>query len=146
MSTHEQHLEVKADKDSFDEVMSFLSDTLEAAGCPPSMMKRIAIAAEEIFVNVASYAYDERAAMDGTDTMTVSCITDDEDNEVDITFIDHGVPYDPLAKEDPDITASVEERQIGGLGIFMVKEMMDEVAYSYDGRNNKLVIRKGWDV
>ena len=59
-----------------------------------------------------------------------------------ITFIDGGVPYDPLATEDPDTTLSAEERDIGGLGIFMVKKSMDEITYRYEGGKNVLSIRK----
>ena len=61
---------------------------------------------------------------------------------VSITFIDHGIPYDPLAKEDPDITLSAEERSIGGLGIFMVKKSMDDIDYEYKDGQNILHIRK----
>lgn len=59
-----------------------------------------------------------------------------------ITFIDHGIPYDPLRKNDPDITLTSEEREIGGLGIFMVKKTMDEITYEYRDGQNILRIRK----
>jgi anti-sigma regulatory factor (Ser/Thr protein kinase) len=62
---------------------------------------------------------------------------------VDITFIDNGIPYDPLAKADPDVTLSAEERQIGGLGIFMVKKSMDDVKYEYLDGHNILTLKKG---
>lgn len=144
MGAKESHIDVVATKDSFDEVMGFLEGELEAAGCPPAMMTRIAVAVEEIFVNVASYAYDGEAREKGTDTCTVSCSIDDDTHEVDITFIDHGTPFNPLAKADPDITASAEERSIGGLGIFMVKKIMDDVRYDFKDGENVLSIRKGW--
>ncbi len=61
---------------------------------------------------------------------------------VTITFIDHGVPYDPLAKQDPDLTLSADDRQIGGLGIFMTKKIMDDVAYEYKDGQNILTLKK----
>lgn len=145
MGMVEKHIEVKADGSSFEQVMEFLRKQIGEAGCPPEMIDRIEIAAEEIFVNISSYAYSAEDIAQGKDRATVSCLTDDETHEVDITFIDQGTPYNPLAREDPDITAPTEEREIGGLGIFMVKKMMDDVEYSHDGCSNKLVIRKGWN-
>lgn len=146
MSTMETHIEVKASVASFEQVMDFLRGQLAAAGCPEDVTDRITIAAEEIFVNVISYAYTDDDVANGADRVMVSCSIDSGSHEVDITFIDQGTPYDPLAHEDPDVTAPAEQREIGGLGIFMVKNMMDEVEYSHDGRSNRLVIRKGWGV
>ena len=59
-----------------------------------------------------------------------------------ITFIDRGSPYDPLAKEDPDLDAEVEDRKVGGLGIFMVRSCMDDIKYEYKNGQNRLTIRK----
>ena len=146
MSTTEKHIEVKASSSSFEQVMNFLREQLSAAGCPEDVIDRISIASEEIFVNVASYAYSDSEVANSSDKVMVSCSIDDDTHEVDITFIDQGTPYNPLAHKDPDITTPTEEREIGGLGIFMVKNMMDDVEYSHDGQNNRLVIRKGWSV
>ena len=99
---------------------------------------QIDIAVEEIFVNIANYAY---APEIGTATVRVEVMGDPP--SVDITFIDKGIPYDPLAKADPDVTLSAEERQIGGLGIFMVKKSMDDVKYAYLDGHNILTIKKG---
>ena len=98
---------------------------------------QIDIAVEEIFVNIASYAYESG---DGKAVISVSTT---DDNAVHITFTDMGIPYDPLAKEDPDITLSASERQIGGLGIFMTKKIMDEVKYEHrDGCNILKLVKK----
>ena len=99
---------------------------------------QIGLAGEEIFVNIANYAYSPQ---EGPATVRVQ--TDSEKSTVDITFIDHGVPYDPLAKQDPDVTLSAEQRAIGGLGIFMVKKSMDDVTYEYRDGHNILTIKKG---
>lgn len=124
--------------DNFVLVQEFVDRELEAVDCPMKIQFQIDVAIEEIFVNIARYAYDSGK---GTADITVE-ITDTPKTAV-ITFSDSGKPYDPLKKIDPDITLSSEERQIGGLGIFMVKKSMDEVRYEYlDGRNNLTLVKK----
>lgn len=145
MSAAERQIEVKAEKRSLDTVMKFLEDNLEADGCPPNVRGRIALAAEEIFVNIASYAYGGDAMADGTDTAIIRYAPDGGGRGATVTFIDHGAPYNPLAKTDPDITAAAKDRPSGGLGIFMVKQLMDAVSYSFENGQNVLVVRHGWD-
>ena len=89
---------------------------------------------EEIFVNVANYAYEEK----GTVEITLSRTQD----KITFIFRDNGVKFNPLEKEDPNITASSEEREIGGLGIFMVKKIMDECSYDYVDNHNVLTLVK----
>ena len=98
---------------------------------------QIAIAIDELFGNIAHYAYNPEI---GQATVRVEVVEDPL--SVVITFIDNGVPYDPLAKADPDTTLSAEERDIGGLGIYMVKKSMDEIAYEYKDGQNILKIKK----
>lgn len=98
---------------------------------------QIDIAIDELFGNIAQYAYNPE-----TGPATVRVEVSDAPISVTITFMDHGVPYDPLQKEDPDITLSAEERGSGGLGIFMVKKTMDEITYEYKDGQNILRIRK----
>ena len=98
---------------------------------------QIEVAAEEIFINIASYAY---APDKGRATVRVEVSPDPV--TVTITFIDQGMPYDPLAKEDPDVTLKAEDRPVGGLGIFMVKKTMDDVTYEYKDGKNILRIKK----
>ena len=97
----------------------------------------IGIAIDELFGNIAHYAYTPDVG-----EVTVRVEVTENPLSVVITFIDGGVPYDPLATEDPDTTLSAEERDIGGLGIFMVKKSMDEITYRYEGGKNILSIRK----
>ena len=121
---------IEARRDNLDEVLSFIDSYLEKQDCNPKAQVQLDIAVEEIYINIASYAYPEGKGM------AEIRIEAEESGFVTITFLDSGTPYDPLAKEDPDITLSAEERQIGGLGIYMVKKSMDEVAYEYkDGKN-----------
>lgn len=133
-----KELVIDALTDNLPQVLAFVDGELEAADCPMKIQMQIDIAVEEIFVNIANYAYAPEV---GTATVRVEVM--DEPPAVDITFIDGGVPYDPLAKADPDVTLSAEERQIGGLGIFMVKKTMDDVKYEYLDGHNILTLKKG---
>lgn len=133
-----KELELEALTDNLPRVLAFVDGELEAADCPMKIQMQIDIAVEEIFVNIANYAYSPEV---GTATVRVEVMG--EPPAVDITFIDGGVPYDPLAKADPDVTLSAEERQIGGLGIFMVKKTMDDVKYEYLDGHNILTLKKG---
>ena len=117
--------------------MAFIDENLENVGCSMKSQMQIDIAAEEIFVNICKYAYhpDKGRAV-------VRVAVTDEPVQVKITFIDHGKPYDPLLKDDPDVSLSAEEREIGGLGIFMVKQTMDAVEYEYKEGSNILTLVK----
>ena len=132
-----KELNVVANIDNIDEVMEFVTEELEKLECSLKVQTQIETAVEELFVNIATYAYkpDEGPA-------TVRVEVEKEPPAISITFIDQGVPYDPLAKTDPDVTLSAEDREIGGLGIFMVKESMDDIDYEYKDGKNILHIRK----
>lgn len=120
-----------------EEVNNYIVAILEELGCPPKARMQIEIAVEEIFVNIANYAYNP---IEGQ--ATVRLMVNENPLSVDIQFLDEGVPYNPLLKEDPDITLGAEERGIGGLGIFMTKKTMDRISYSYDEGKNVLTISK----
>lgn len=133
-----KELEIEALTENLPQVLAFVDEQLEAADCPMKIQMQIDIAVEEIFVNIAHYAYAPKV---GSAIVRVEMLPDPP--SADITFIDSGIPYDPLAKADPDITLSAEERQIGGLGIFMVKKSMDDVKYEYLDGHNILTLKKG---
>ena len=130
-------LELEAAPENLAEVQAFVEEHLSDADCSPKALMQIGIAVEEIFVNIAHYAYHPE---EGRATIRVE--VDDEPVTVTITFLDHGVPYDPLSREDPDVTLSAEERDIGGLGIFMTKEFVDNLAYEYKDGQNILTLKK----
>ena len=132
-----KELTVAATVENIETVTNFVNEQLEALDCPMKAQMQIDIAIDELFGNIAHYAYNPEV---GSATVRVEVIEDPL--AVVITFIDKGVPYDPLAKADPDITLSVEERDIGGLGIFMVKKSMDEITYEYKDGQNILKIKK----
>lgn len=133
-----KEIEIIAKTENLDAVTDFVNEQLEAVGCPMKTLMQIDVAVEEIFVNIAHYAYEN-----GVGNARILVRTNSENNTAVITFIDRGIPYDPLAKEDPDVTLPAEERKIGGLGIFMVKKSMDDVRYEYtDGQNIFTVEKK----
>ena len=119
-----------------DEVTAFVDGILEALDCPPSTQMQIDVAVEELYANITHYAY---APGEGPVTIRAEA---EPDRIVAITFVDQGMPYDPLARPDPDIALPVAERPIGGLGIYMVKNSMDDVTYRREDNRNVLTIRK----
>ena len=132
-----KELVIDADITKLDEVLAFVDAELEAAGCGMKVQMQLDVAVEELYVNIAHYAYGE-----GSGSATIQMETGD--GQAKITFIDSGMPYNPLEKEDPDITLPAEERPIGGLGIYMVKKSMDYVTYEHRDGNNVLTITKKW--
>ena len=130
-----KELTLLAKTEYLNKVLEFVDTLLEENNCSMRAQLELDIAVEELFVNIASYAYRPK---EGPVTIQVSF----EENMVSIVFIDGGKPYNPWLKEDPDITLSAEERQIGGLGIYLVKSTMNQVDYSYEDEKNILTIRK----
>ena len=118
-------------------ITAFVEGRMEEKDCPLKQIMQVSMAVDEVMANVAMYAYAP-----GTGDVTVAVDFDDGSRTVSITFIDRGVAFDPLAKEDPDVTLPAEQRKIGGLGIFLVKKTMDDVAYRREGDKNVLCIKK----
>ena len=124
-----KEMTVDAIVENIDAITEFVNEQLEANDCPLKLQTQIDIVIDEVFSNIAFYAY---APETGTATVRVEIAN----SAVSLTFLDSGVPYDPLKREDPDTTLGVEERAIGGLGIFMVKKLASDVRYEYaDGHN-----------
>ena len=132
-----KELTIAATVENIETVTDFVNEQLEALDCPMKAQMQIDIAIDELFGNIAHYAYNPEI---GKATVRVEVIEDPL--AVTITFIDNGVPYDPLAKADPDTTLRAEERDIGGLGIYMVKKSMDDITYEYKDGQNILAIKK----
>ena len=132
-----KEMSIAATIENIEVVTDFVNEQLEALDCPMKAQIQIDVAIDELFGNIAHYAYNPDV---GDATVRVEVIEDPL--AVVITFIDNGVPYDPLAKEDPDTTLSAEEREIGGLGIYMVKKSMDDIIYEYKDGQNILKIKK----
>ena len=127
-----------AKTDALSDVLGFVDEMLQSYDCPMKIQMGICVAIEEVFVNIAHYAYDG-----GDGDMTLGIGFDEETRNITFKMADDGVPFDPLKKPDPDITLSADEREIGGLGIFITKKTMDSVSYSYeDGKNILTMIKK----
>ena len=118
-------------------VTEFINAELAALGCGVKAQRQIDIAIDELFGNIAQYAYAP-----GTGEATVRFAYDPQSGMAEITFMDRGIPYNPLEREDPDISLAAGERGVGGLGIFLVKKTMDALDYRRDGGMNILRIRK----
>ena len=124
-------LTIDAEVKNLPEVKAFIDGKLEETGCPEEKKKEIDLAVEEIFVNIANYAYaPERGKA------TVKTELQMAPRRIHITFSDQGRKYDPLSRKDPDVSLPAEKREIGGLGVFLAKKSMDEITYEYkDGKN-----------
>lgn len=128
---------VPAELEKLKDVNEFIVGKLNELDCSPRAQIQLEIAIEEIFVNIANYAYNPIIGK-----ATVRMDVDEDNKTVFLQFEDEGTPYNPLTREDPDVTLGVEERRVGGLGIYMTKKSMDDVVYSYEDGKNILVITK----
>ena len=134
-----KELTVEAIVEQIETVTEFVNAELEKLDCPMKARIQLDIAIDEIVSNIAYYAYGEK-----TGTVTVKIEALQEENGVQLMFLDSGVPYDPLTRQDPDISAEIEERKEGGLGIFLVRKTMDDMKYEYKDGQNCLTIRKSF--
>lgn len=132
-----KELTVNAAVENIEVVTDFVNEELEKLDCPVKARRQIDVAIDELFGNIARYAYSPDVGK-----ATVRFAVEEDPLEVTITFIDNGVPFNPLEKSNPDTSLSAEERPIGGLGIFLVKKSMDLVEYEYKNGQNILKIKK----
>ena len=134
-----KELTVEAIVEQIETVTEFVNAELEKLDCPMKARIQLDIAIDEIVSNIAYYAYGEK-----TGSVTVRIEALQEENGVQLMFLDSGVPYDPLTRQDPDISAEIEERKEGGFGIFLVRKTMDDMKYEYKDGQNCLTIRKSF--
>lgn len=132
-----KELTVDAAVENIEVVTDFVNEELEKLDCPLKARRQIDVAIDELFGNIARYAYSPDVGK-----ATVRFSVEEDPLEVTITFIDNGIPFNPLEKSNPDTSLSAEERPIGGLGIFLVKKSMDMVEYEYKNGQNILKIKK----
>jgi len=130
-----EELRIDASMENVDRLISILDERLEAVDCPMKAQLQLDVAVEEIFGNICQYAYGQASG----EAIVRMNITEQEAN---ITFIDEGAPFNPLEKEEPDVEMEAMSENVGGLGIFMVKESMDAVTYEYnDGKNHLTIVK-----
>lgn len=132
-----EKITVDAVLENLQEVIDFATEKLEARDCPMKATMQLELVIEEIFVNIASYAYHPEIG-----PATFCMEFEENPAAVVMTFIDGGKPYNPLEKDDPDTTLDIDEREIGGLGIFLTKKNVDEIAYEYNDGKNILRMKK----
>ncbi len=123
--------------ENVDKVIEFVNKELDTFGCINKTKMEVNVATDEIFANIANYAYDNKIGK-----ATIRVELKENPKAIVITFIDDGAPFNPLEKEDPNISLSAEERNIGGLGIYIVKKSMDKIEYEYKDKQNILKITK----
>ena len=128
---------VEAKIENVDKVTEFVNEVLEEKDCPLKVQMQLDVAIDEIFGNIAYYAYGK-----GSGNATIQIEMEDNPPKITLTFIDQGIPYNPLENKDPDITLDIEDREIGGLGIFLVEKTMDELSYEYVDGQNILTMKK----
>lgn len=134
-------VEVPATLDQFEGVLQIIVDELDDRLCPVDITHKIAVALEELFVNVCNYAY---ADQDEPGNVIVSYCYYTDPSTIEIELTDHGVPFNPVTREDPTRPSSIQEAKIGGLGIFMVKKTMDDLSYRRVNDMNVVTFTKSW--
>lgn len=125
---------IPARMENVHEAMGFVTSFAQKFGLPPDRILAVEMSVEEALVNIINYAFPE-----GKGNFTISCINNSADMFI-VEITDEGIPFDVLAKNDPDVTLGIEERQIGGLGIFLMKKLMDEVKYKRENGKNILTL------
>ena len=132
-----KELTVDARVENIGAAIAFVERELDAVDCPVKARTQISVAMDEILANIAQYAYEGEAG-----SVTVRFAYEEETRTVTLTFLDKGMPYNPLEREDPDVSLSAEDRPVGGLGVFLVKKTMDRMAYEYKYSQNILTLQK----
>ncbi|HAL58981.1 MAG TPA: ATP-binding protein [Sarcina sp.] len=132
-----KELTVEAKIDNIGIVTDFLDEALDAINCPMKAHMQIAVALDELFTNIAHYSYAP-----STGNATIRVEPDKDNTSVTITLIDSGIPFNPLSRKEPDTTLPAEAREIGGLGIFLVRKTMDDLSYEYINNQNVVRIKK----
>ncbi|MDR2922827.1 MAG: SpoIIE family protein phosphatase [Treponema sp.] len=132
---------LNADTTELGTLISFIGRVLDKGACPEKIKGRIELAAEEVFVNIAGYSYKDK-----TGKVTIGCEIERNEgrNTMTLTFTDYGEPFNPLDIKEPDLSLPLEEREVGGLGVLIVKRTMDTINYKYENGMNRLLIRKSW--
>ena len=133
-------LSIEATIENLEKVEEFIDENLDKCNFSTKRMNQIKISVEEIYVNIAHYAYSPNTGM-----AKISVDINQDDKYMEIVFIDQGKPYNPLEKKDPDVKLKLSERQMGGLGIYMTKKLMDDISYEYSHGKNILTLKNSWD-
>ena len=141
------YIDTDADLGCLDTVNGSVEKFLAGCVCPGKIVMQILVSVEEVFANVANYAYEpEEEKKRKYCKIELESGTEGHTGWVRIVVNDGGKPFDPLEREKPDISLSADEREIGGLGIHMVRTIMDEISYEYKDSRNILTMVKRWNI
>ena len=131
-----QKITLPAVVDSIEKVTEFVNDRLQKSNIPQKIQTQIDVVIDELMSNVTKFAYRDGKNGDISVEMEVN------EEEIAMTFRDSGVPFNPLEQADPDVNAPLEQRKIGGLGLFLVRKTMDKLNYVYENGQNVLTVIK----
>ncbi len=143
MKQNNSQLVLRADVSQLHKLLEFIEEKLSECACPKKTVAQICVSVEEIFINIANYAYPLKSG-ECTVHLVTETATHSKGGKATVCISDYGAPFNPLSNENPDISLSAEDREIGGLGIFMVKNNMDTVEYDYTDKKNRLTLSKTW--
>ncbi len=136
--SHSRSINVPSKVDNLYEVQDFVDSCLSGSSPSPTTLLQLQLVVEEIFINIANYAYRPP----GSGDVSISCAVEEDMMKVTLTFVDYGPEFDPLKKPDPDIGAPLDDRDVGGLGIYLVKNHVDGIHYRRDNGKNILTVEK----
>ena len=142
----EEKIKVQATLDDIDIILDKIEALMEPTGASPRTIKAVQLSIEEIFVNICSYAYTDEYTGERDCEINWRLEETDQTAKLSVCLKDHGVPFDPFAMEDPDISLKIADRGIGGMGVFMVKQCMDRYTYEYKDEQNIVLIEKEWQI
>ncbi len=140
----EKQLNIEADLANLDLVLDAIEEILSEAGAGMKVIKACQLSVEELFVNIASYGYAE--ATEKPCSINLIAEGDEAKGNIRIKIKDKAEKFDPFAKEDPDITLKIKDRGVGGMGIYMTKNLMDSWEYKYDNNENTVILEKCWNL
>ena len=132
-----KEVSLKSTLENVEVLTGIIDSELESVGCPTKAIMQVDVAIDEIFSNIVNYGYDCE-----NEEIVIKYDVDPKDKSISITFVDSGKRYNPLDKDDPNISEDAETRKIGGLGIYIVKKTMDNMVYKYENNKNYLTIIK----
>lgn len=139
----EKQLDIEADLGNLDLVLDTIEEILSGAEAGMKIIKACQLSVEELFVNIANYGYAD--AKEKPCSINIQAKCDDTKGNARIELRDKGLKFDPFAKEDPDITLKIKDRGVGGMGIYMTKNLMDSWEYKYDNENI-VILEKSWNL
>ena len=132
-----KELELDATLENWDNVKKFVKEMLEETHCKRDDERTLQMAIEEIYINIVNYAYAPNVGK-----VNIVGIFENDEYSIILQFIDEGKPFNPLEMDDPDFSIATEDREVGGFGIFIVREMVDDISYEYKDGKNILTVKK----